>query len=75
MLQGLFIACGDLTGDGRPEIIIVANGASANPEVRIYELHNSKGSPVRRIDSALAENPKFHGGVRIAVVDVDGDGY
>ena len=74
MLQGLFIACGDLTGDGRPEII-VANGANASPEVRIYELHNSKGSPVRRIDSALAESPKFHGGVRIAVVDVDGDGY
>jgi hypothetical protein len=68
--KGLFVACGDLDGDGASEII-VGYGRGAAPEVRVYRV---VGNNVVALASFLAYEASFTGGVRVATADVDGDG-
>lgn len=64
---GIYVAAGDLDGDGRGEIVV---GAGSTGEVRVFD-----ASGVRRTSfTAYAPASDYSGGVRVAAGDVDGDG-
>ncbi len=65
---GVFVAAGDVDGDGYAEIITGA-GAGGGPLVKVFD-----GRTRRLLDSFFAFNSSFNGGVRVAVGDVNGDG-
>ena len=67
---GVFVACGDVTGDGVAEIVTGA-GPGGAPHVRVFQV---LGSGVTELASFLAYGPAFSGGVRVAAGDVTGDG-
>jgi hypothetical protein len=66
-LGGVRIATGDINGDGIDEII-VAPGQGRAPEVKIFSQDGTL------LDSFMAYDPSYVGGVEVAVGDVDGDG-
>jgi hypothetical protein len=68
--KGLFVACGDVDGDGASEIV-VGYDAGAAPEVRVY---GAAGGSVTQLKSFLAYGGAFTGGVRVTTADIDGDG-
>jgi fibronectin-binding autotransporter adhesin len=65
---GVYVAAGDVDGDGWPDIIAGDGGTST--EVRVFS--GASGAPLWTLSSAGAA---FTGGVRVASGDVDGDGY
>jgi hypothetical protein len=69
---GVNVACGDVTGDGVPEIITGA-GPGGGPHVRIFSL---AGGVVTELagEGFYAYDPRFPGGVTVAAADVTGDG-
>jgi uncharacterized repeat protein (TIGR01451 family) len=68
---GVYVACGDLDGDGRAEVVTGAGGGGG-PHVRAFSFPVTGG--VIEIASFFAYDPLFGGGVRVATADVDGDG-
>ena len=66
---GVFVAAGDLDGDGRADIITGA-GAGAGPHVKVFS-----GRTGAELRSFFAYPPQFTGGVRVAAGDVNGDGF
>jgi hypothetical protein len=66
---GVFVAAGDLDGDGAAEIV-VGPGAGAAADVKVFP--DGNGSPVSGTFPAVY--PGFTGGVRAALLDLDGDG-
>jgi hypothetical protein len=68
--SGLFVACGDVDGDGEAEIV-TAPDLGAGPHVRVWRLGGGAPSEVLGF---FAYDPGFTGGVRIAMGDADGDG-
>lgn len=64
---GVYVACGDLNGDGVDEII-TGSGNGGGPEVRVFD---GKGN---LLGSAFPYESTFRGGVIVATADVDGDG-
>jgi hypothetical protein len=69
---GIFVACGDVTGDGTPDII-TAPDAGGGPRVRVFD--GVTGTPVSSsLGSFYAYEPSFAGGVTVAACDVNGDG-
>jgi streptogramin lyase len=67
---GIYVAADDVNGDGFADIVVGA-GAGGGPDVRVY----SWASPVILLRDFFAYNINFTGGVRVAVADVDGDGF
>ncbi len=64
--NGLQLACGDLDGDGRAEIIAGASRGSGHVTV-----HRADG---KRIASFFPFGKRFRGGITLAAGDLDGDG-
>jgi hypothetical protein len=65
---GVFVAAGDINGDGRADIVVGADAGGA-PHVKVFDAVT--GSVVQSF-FAFASN--FTGGVRVAVGDLNGDG-
>lgn len=65
--DGVYVAAGDVEGDGRAQIVVGADAGGA-PRVSIYDQTG------KLLSSFLAFEPNFAGGVRVAVGDLDGDG-
>jgi hypothetical protein len=66
---GVYVAAGDLTGDGRAELIITPD-EGGGPRARVF----SAGSFTQIADFFGIEDTNFRGGARAAVGDVNGDG-
>ncbi len=65
---GVFVAAGDVTGDGVPDVVTGA-GPGGGPHVKVFD--GVTGALVREW---MAYDPAFRGGVTVAAGDVDGDG-
>lgn len=76
---GVFVAAGDIDGDGFPELIVTPD-QGGGPRVRIYDpIQLAPGVPMTTQPRLIADffgidDPAFRGGARAAVGDVDGDG-
>jgi Tol biopolymer transport system component len=69
---GVFVAAGDVDGDGREELITGAD-AGGSPHVRVFGT-GPAFSALREVHSFFAYERGFTGGVRVAAGDLDGDG-
>jgi hypothetical protein len=67
---GVFVTAGDLTGDGRAEVI-VGRTVGGRATVSAYDL---SGSKPRAVLNAWQFNASAAGGVTVAARDLDGDG-
>jgi len=65
---GVYVAAGDVDGDGRADIVS-GPGAGAPPNVKAFS-----GATGATLLSAFAFAPSYTGGVRVASADADGDG-
>jgi FG-GAP-like repeat/PKD domain len=65
---GVFVAAGDVNGDGFADIVTGAD-AGGGPHVKVFD-----GATQAPLSSFFAFAPSFAGGVRVAAGDVNGDG-
>jgi len=66
---GVYVAAGDVNGDGRADIITGA-GPGGGPHVKVFD-----GASLQLLQSFFAFDANFQGGVRVAAGDVNGDGF
>lgn len=70
---GVFVASGDVTGDGVPDLVTGA-GATGGPHVVVWDgVSLTLNSPTPKA-SFFAYSPSFLGGVSVATGDLAGDG-
>src|SRR5262249_58027260 len=65
---GVFVAVGDVNGDGFADLVTGA-GESGSPHVKVFS-----GADLSVLYSFFAYAPQMTAGVRVAAGDVDGDG-
>ncbi len=65
---GVYVAAGDVEGDGRAEVIVAA-GPGSLPLVRAFDAISGK-----QVTEFQAYEDSYTGGVRVAAFDYDGDG-
>jgi hypothetical protein len=71
---GVNVACGDLTGNGRDEIITGAGpGAVFGPHVRAFANTGTAIEPMSEVNFFAYGTPRW--GVNVTAGDIDGDGY
>jgi len=69
---GVYVAAGDVTGDGFADIVTGA-GLHGGPHVRVFD--GRTGATIAGpLGSFMAYDPAFTGGVRVAAGDLNGDG-
>lgn len=68
---GVFLAAGDIDGDGKDEIA-VSPDVGGGGRVQIYSF--ASNAVVRRDNFFGIDDPSFRGGARVAMGDVNGDG-
>ncbi|HEX4611805.1 MAG TPA: FG-GAP repeat protein, partial [Urbifossiella sp.] len=74
---GVRVAVGDLTGDGKPDLVVGA-GTGGGSRVAVYDataLLADSSHPVRVVNDFFAFDSGLRNGVNLAVGDVNGDGY
>ena len=70
---GVFVAAGDVTGDGLADLVITPD-QGGGPRVRVFA-GNSAGEPLAQYADFFGIDDKFFfGGARAAVADLSGDG-
>jgi Bacterial Ig-like domain/FG-GAP-like repeat len=67
---GVYLAVGDVDGDGRPDLI-VSPDEGGGPRVQVY---SGARKFVKVLDFLGIEDAQFRGGARVAVGDFNGDG-
>src|SRR5262249_55629071 len=65
---GVWVACGDVNGDGKAAVVVGADRGGA-PLVRVFSL---TGGGISEVASFLGFGAGFTGGVRVATGNVDG---
>ena len=68
---GVYVAAGDLSGDGRAEVVVTPD-QSGGPRVRVFTFDGS--ALTQLADFFGIDDPAFRGGARSAVGDLTGDG-
>ncbi len=69
---GVFVAAGDVDGDGRAEFV-VSPDVGGGPRASVFSL-SDQNQLVKRADFFGIDDPNFRGGARVALGDIDGDG-
>lgn len=69
---GLFIAAGDIDGSGMDELAVSAD-AGAGPHIETFRVIN--GQLVTVASFFAFDNPNYLGGARVAIGDLNGDGF
>ncbi|QEL16832.1 Ig-like domain repeat protein [Limnoglobus roseus] len=73
---GVYVATGDVTGDGVPDLIVTPD-EGGGPVVVVYDgarMAGGTGAAVEMTRFLGIDDPAFRGGARAAVGDVNGDG-
>jgi hypothetical protein len=70
--KGVFVAAGDVDGDGIAEII-TGHDAGRTSTIKVFS-RQGFGAPQLLLNTFFGFAPTFRGGVRVAAGDVDGDG-
>jgi hypothetical protein len=73
--NGVFIASGDIDGDGKAEIV-AGGGPGGGPRVTAFsstDLINSGGGTLTQVANFFGGNPDNRGGIRVSVKDLDSD--
>jgi len=66
---GVFVAAGDVTGDGVPDIIVTPD-QTGGPRVEVF-----RGGDFAQVNNFFGiEDANFRGGARVSVADINGDG-